>query len=199
MADKTIGQLPEIASISDASLLPVQESGTAYHATGSTWKAYVRAAIADLVDQVLASVSQADGDASRAEEAAESAESNKNTILGMTVSSTVLPAGSTPTLTKTISDGVWNLAFGLAPGAAGSTGATGPAGPQGVQGIQGPPGGNAASIVAASGLFYFSINSSGHLIMTYSGDETDPNAWSVDSDTTSPTYGHLLYDPDLDT
>lgn len=196
--DRTIGQLPELGEITDTSLLPVEQSGTAYHTTGAAWKQWVRDAIASLVALVEAASGQASDDATRAETAAASALADKTAIQGMTISSEVLEAGSTPTLAKQESGGVWNLHFGLAPGERGPAGQTGPAGQQGVQGIQGPPGGNAASIEAASGLFYFSISPQGHLLMTYSGSETNPEAWYVDTNTTSPTYGHLFYDPDLD-
>lgn len=197
--DKTIGQLPELDAISDTSLLPVEQSGTAYHTTGATWKQWVRDAIASLVALVEAASGQASNDAARAETAAASTAADRTAIEGMGISSTVLAAGATPTLTKQQgTGGVWTLAFGLAPGAVGPQGETGPTGLQGVQGIQGPPGGNAASIEAASGLFYFSISPQGHLLMTYSGSETNPEAWYVDTDTTSPTYGHLFYDPDLE-
>ena len=54
MADKTIGQLPLISSISDTSLLPVEDSGTAYHTTGAGWKQFVQDAIATDVAAVAA-------------------------------------------------------------------------------------------------------------------------------------------------
>lgn len=198
MADKTIGQLDELVEISDTSLLPVEESGTAYHTTGAAWKLFVQNAIASLVALVQSAANRADDDATRAENAAASALADKTAIQGMGITSTVLEAGATPTLTKTESGGVWTLAFGLAPGATGSQGIQGPAGPQGVQGPAGPAGGNVASVEAATGIFSFAVNPQGHLIMTYSGGETNPEAWYVDHDTDSPTYGHLFYDPDLE-
>lgn len=198
MADKPIGQLPELGEISDTSLLPVEESGTAYHTTGASWKSFVQNAIASLVALVQSAAGQASQDAARAETAAASASADKAAIQGMGITSTVLPAGATPTLSKTESGGVWTLNFGLAPGATGTQGIQGPAGPQGVQGPQGPAGGNAASIEAASGVFSFAVNPQGHLIMTYAGGETNPDAWYIDFDTDSPTYGHLFYDPDLE-
>lgn len=198
MADRTIGQLPELGEISDTSLLPVEESGTAYHTTGASWRAFVQNAIASLVALVQSAANRADDDATRAETAAASALADKTAIQGMGISSTVLSPGATPTLSKTESGGVWTLNFGLAPGATGSQGIQGPAGPQGVQGPAGPAGGNAASIEAASGIFSFAVNPQGHLIMTYAGAETNPDAWYIDFDTDSPTYGHLFYDPDLE-
>lgn len=204
MADKTIGQLPELGEISDTSLLPVEQSGTAYHTTGAAWKTWVQNAIASLVALVAAAAGQASQDATRAETAAASASADKTAIQGMGISSTVLSPGATPTLSKTESGGVWTLNFGLAPGATGSQGIQGPAGPQGIQGPPGPVS-SAGSVEAATGLFTFSIGNStaqstlgepGHLLLTYAGAETEATQWSIDFDTSSPTYGHLLYNPD---
>lgn len=198
MADKTIGQLPELGEISDTSLLPVEQSGTAYHTTGAAWKTWVQNAIASLVALVEAAAGQASQDATRAETAAASADADATAIQRMNVASTVLSPGATPTLSKTESGGVWTLNFGLAPGEKGDKGDDGPRGLDGPVGPQGLPGGSAATIEAASGIFAFAVNPQGHLIMTYAGAETNPNAWYIDFDTDSPTYGHLFYDPDLE-
>lgn len=198
MADKTIGQLPELAEVSDTSLLPVEESGTAYHTTGASWKSFVQNAVAALVALVESAAGRADDDATRAETAAASALADATAIQGMGITSTVLEAGATPTLSKTESGGSWLLNFGLAPGAKGDKGDDGPRGLDGPTGPQGPPGGSAVTIEAASGIFAFAVNPQGHLIMTYAGSETNPNAWHIDFDIDSPTYGHLFYDPDLE-
>lgn len=204
MADRTIGDLPELSEISDTSLLPVEDSGTAYHTTGASWKSFVQAAIASLVALVQSAASRADDDAARAETAAASASADKTAIQGMGITSTVLSAGATPTLSKTESGGVWTLNFGLAPGAKGDQGIQGPEGPQGLQGPPGPVS-SAGAVEAATGLFTFSIGNStaqatlgepGHLLLTYAGSETQARQWSIDIDPSSPTYGHLLYNPD---
>lgn len=204
MADRTIGQLPELSEISDTSLLPVEDSGTAYHTTGASWKSYVQNAISSLVALVQSAANRADDDATRAETAAASALADKTAIQGMGVSSVVLQAGSTPTLTKTESGGVWNLVFGLVPGPKGDTGQRGRDGDTGPQGPPGPVS-SAGSVEAATGLFTFSIGNStaqatlgepGHLLLTYAGAETQDTQWSIDFEPSSPTYGHLLYNPD---
>ena len=191
MADKTIGQLPELGEVSDTSLLPVEESGTAYHTTGASWKSFVRNAIASLVALVESAAGRADDDATRAETAAASASADKTAIQGMGISSTVLSPGATPTLSKSESGGVWTLNFGLAPGATGSQGPTGPAGPQGVQGPKGDTG--TAVAVETRGMYYFNVDNDsssptfGHLFLTYSGDDA-PDFSIVD--------GHLIWTVD---
>lgn len=191
MADKTIGQLPELAEVSDTSLLPVEESGTAYHTTGASWKSFVQNAVAALVALVEAAAGRADDDATRAETAAASALADATAIQGMGITSTVLEAGATPTLSKTESGGSWLLNFGLAPGARGPAGQTGPAGPQGVQGPRGDTG--TAVAVETSGMYYFNVDNDsssptfGHLFLTYSGDDA-PDFSIVD--------GHLIWTVD---
>lgn len=188
MADRTIGQLPELGEISDTSLLPVEESGTAYHTTGASWKSFVQNAIASLVALVQSAANRADDDATRAETAAASALADKTAIQGMGISSTVLDPGAAPTLSKTESGGVWTLNFGLAPGATGSQGIQGPAGPQGVQGPRGDTG--TAVAVETSGMYYFNVDNDsesptfGHLFLTYSGEDA-PDFSIVD--------GHLIW------
>ena len=44
MADKTIGELDELLSLQDSSLIPVQQGGSAYHITGAKLKAYAESA-----------------------------------------------------------------------------------------------------------------------------------------------------------
>lgn len=188
MADKTIGELPLLSQISDESMLPVQDNGTAYHTTGATWKSFVQNAVASLVALVQAAAGQASQDATRAETAAASASADATAIQGMRISSSVLSPGATPTLSKTESGGVWTLNFGLAPGATGSQGIQGPAGPQGVQGPRGDTG--TAVAVETNGMYYFNVDNDsdsptfGHLFLTYSGDDA-PDFSIVD--------GHLIW------
>lgn len=202
MADKTIGDLPFLDDVTDSTLMPVEETGVAYHTTGEAWKAFVRAAIAAEVAAVLSAASRADDDAVRAETAAADAAADRTAIEGMDVSSIVLPAGDTPTLTKTESGGVWNLIFGLVPGPKGDPGQNGQTGPQGEEGPPGPPS-SAGAVQAAEGVFAFSIGNSteqatlgeaGHLLLTYAGNETSEDQWYIDWDENSPTWGHLFYD-----
>lgn len=195
MADRTIEDLPELSTVTDDSMLPVAQSGTAYHTKGASWKQFVRDAIADLVALVQSAAGQASQDATRAETAAASASADKTAIQGMGISSTVLSPGATPTLSKTESGGVWTLHFGLAPGAQGPQGNDGPAGPQGNTQINNYTSNYyTASAQPATGTIYFNVNDEGHLIMTYAGN-TAP-AYSIDQDPLSPTYGHLLWEVD---
>lgn len=188
MADKTIGQLPLISSISDTALLPVEDSGTAYHTTGAGWKQFVQDAIAADVAAVAAAAQSTAVDAASASQDADDAEAARLAIENMGIVSSVLSPGAAPTLQKTEVDGIVTLNFGLAPGATGSQGVPGPAGPQGVQGPRGDTG--TAVAVETSGMFYFSVDNDstsptfGHLFLTYSGSDA-PNMSIVD--------GHLIW------
>lgn len=191
MADKTIGQLPEIAEVTDQTLMPVEDSGTAYHTTGAEWKRFARAAIAEDVSDAEAAAESAAADATTASNAASSATAAKNAILAMQVDSEVLTAGATPTLSRSESGGVVTLLFGLAPGAKGDQGVQGP---QGLQGVQGPKGDTGTAVaVETSGMYYFSVDNDsssptfGHLFLTYSGNDA-PNFSIVD--------GHLIWTVD---
>lgn len=69
-------------------------------------------------------------------------------------------------------------------GIQGPQGERGPQGPRGEQGPQGPRGVSVA--VETEGLFYFSVDDSGHLLLTYTGNEAPD--FEIDEDT-----GHLIY------
>lgn len=66
--------------------------------------------------------------------------SAKEAVEDMTVSASGLDAGSAPTVTKTVRDGVVHLAFGVPAGAKGDKGDQGEKGETGDQGPQGPKG-----------------------------------------------------------
>jgi len=104
------------------------------------------------IDQAIAAmqaaVEQTGRDAETAADAAESAaasaeiaEEATHAVMDMTVSATGLPAGSTPTATKTEHEGVFNINFGIPKGdkgdqgETGATGRTGPAGADGQDGV----------------------------------------------------------------
>ena len=147
MADKTIGELPSIANVTDASLIPVEQGGVAGKMTGAQFKAWGAAAAQPYATQAAQSATAAAGSASaassKASEAAGSAtaaENAKNAILDMNVESTTLSPGSDASVTKTSSGGVVKLTFGIPRGNTGATGPTGPQGPKGIQGIKGDKG-----------------------------------------------------------
>ena len=86
-------------------------------------------------------VAQATIQAQSAAQAAKDAAAARDAIVDLEVESTELPAGSTPTVTKsTTSTGNVLLTFGQVPGPQGPIGPTGPQGQQGDPGPQGPRG-----------------------------------------------------------
>lgn len=217
MADRTIDQLPSLPNgVQDNSLIPVSQGGQASKMTGLQFRQWAQSGVAQYVEQAEAAADIAglraddsDSSATAAAASATAAQSASQKIEDMGVTFTILPDGSVPTVSKTVSpQGVVTLNFGIARGPKGDTGSKGDTGDRGPEGPQGAVG-SAAEILPASGLFRFSIGASpttsepGHLLLTYSGDETNPEAWYIDfdSDPDAPnsTYGHLFYDPDIDT
>ena len=206
MADKTIGELPSIASVNDASLIPVEQNGAAGKMTGAQFKDWATTNASAYATAAQQSASSASGSAQtatdKAGEAASSAtaaagsasaaEAARDEIENMTASVTALDPGTTPTVTKTVVGGVVNLAFALPRGATGSQGATGATGPQGVQGPKGDTG--TAVAVETSGMYYFNVDNDstsqtfGHLILTYTG-ETAPD-FEINEN------GHLIWTVD---
>lgn len=189
MADKTIGQLPEISGVTDQTLMPVEDSGTAYHTTGAEWKRFVQAAVADDVEAAESAASRASSSASTASSAASTATAAKDAVTGMQINSHVLSPGVTPTLQRSEVGGVVSLDFGLAPGQRGVQGIQGPQGPQGIQGPKGDTG--TAVAVETSGMYYFNVDNDstsptfGHLFLTYTGAEAP--SFTIDAN------GHLIW------
>ena len=70
----------------------------------------------------------------------QAAEDAQEAVENMGVNATTLPAGSAATVTKTVSDGVVTLSFGIPKGEKGDTGATGQTGQTGQTGPRGPEG-----------------------------------------------------------
>lgn len=203
MADKTIGELPAITTLSDTAMLPVEQNGAAGRASGAQWKQY---AVDSVADQVATATSAADlaqnkataaaGSATQAANSALNANSSANQAIAakekienMTVSSTTLDPGSTATVVKSESGGVINIAFGIPRGATGAQGIQGPAGPQGIQGPKGDTG--TAVAVPTEGMYYFAVDNNsesasyGHLFLTYTGDSAPD--FSIDEN------GHLIW------
>ena len=158
MADKTIGELPSIANVTDSSLIPVEQSGVAGKMTGAQFKAWAAAAAQPSAQAAAHSATAAAGSAStassKATEAAGSAsdaaasateasgyaddaEDAKEAVLNMGVASETLEPGSPATVEKSSEGGVVTLTFGIPRGIQGPQGAQGP---QGIQGLQGPKG-----------------------------------------------------------
>lgn len=202
MADKTIGELPAISTLSDAAMLPVEQNGAAGRISGAQWKEYATDAVSGYVDTAVAAADTASGAATtatnKAGEASESSQSAsasavtavaaKDAILNMGVAATTLLPDDPATVTKTESAGVVTLTFGLPKGDKGDQGVQGPAGPQGVQGPKGDTG--TAVAVETSGMYCFNVDNDsesqtfGHLFLTYTGD-TAPD-FEIDAN------GHLI-------
>lgn len=92
-------------------------------------------------DATTGIVAQATVQAQAAAQSAKDAAAARDAIVDLEVASTELPAGSTPTVTKsTTSTGNVLLTFGQVPGPQGVQGQTGPQGPAGPQGDPGPQG-----------------------------------------------------------
>lgn len=203
MADKTIGELPSIANVSDNSLIPVEQNGAAGKMTGAQWRAwaqdttssYVAAAqqaadnAANSATAASNSATAANQSASNAANSANGAQSAKTAIENMTVSVETLSAGSDATVTKTTIGGIVNIEYGIPRGATGPQGLTGPQGPVGPQGPKGDTG--SAVAVETSGMYYFNVdndstsNTYGHLFLTYTGDS--PPDFEINED------GHLIW------
>lgn len=156
---KRIDQLPAASAVNDGDLFVLEQSGAAMSLTGSVLEAWL--------------LSMADGHGG---------------IASWTLISTTQTDPVVKTYRMTYADGNYeDIAISdgrVGPtGATGSQGVQGPAGPQGIQGPTGPQGG-AGTVVPADGQYGFSIDGSGHLILTYVGS-TAPS-FSIDEN------GHLI-------
>ena len=115
MADKSIGSLPPITDLDDASLLVVEQQGAAGKLTGAQFKEFAKVGVEQYVEdaqsaaqealaasqQALEAVSQIGTSVDEAQTAATEAEAAQQAIENMTVSSETLTAGSSATVTKT--------------------------------------------------------------------------------------------------
>ena len=187
MADKTIGELPAIAELSDAAMIPAEQNGAAGRISGLQFKQFAIGSVSEFVDTATGAAETASAAAETAGEAAgtasnnataaaasaNAAESAKDAILNMGVSITTLPPEDDATVDKQESGGVVTLVFGIPRGQTGSQGIQGPAGPQGIQGPRGDTG--TAVAVETSGMYYFNVDNNsesptfGHLFLTYTG------------------------------
>lgn len=203
MADKTIGELPSIANVTDASLIPVEQSGVAGKMTGAQFKAWGAAAAQPSADAAAqsaqaaansataasGSATSAGNSATSAGNSATAAAASRQAIENLGVASNTLDPGSAATVAKTVSQGVVTLTFGIPRGATGSQGVPGPAGPQGVQGPRGDTG--TAVAVETQGMYYFNVDNDsssptfGHLFLTYTGQEAP--SFSINQ------QGHLVW------
>lgn len=73
VAEATIGSLPEIASLYDDTLIPVEQQGEARRMTGAQWKQYARAGVEIYVDGAKESAKAAENSAASAAKSARDA------------------------------------------------------------------------------------------------------------------------------
>lgn len=73
VTEATIGSLPEIASLYDDTLIPVEQQGEAHHMTGAQWKQYAKAGAAIYVEGAKEAAEAAENSASSAAKSAKDA------------------------------------------------------------------------------------------------------------------------------
>lgn len=129
------------------------------------------------------SAKQAENEVKNAEKAAERSEAAWAGLKKTEVDAVTVPSSSEAAAIKTQIGDHFHIRFEIPRGAQGNPG---PEGKQGKNGADGPagPAGKDAAVVAADGQYAFQVNSTGHLILTYTGD-TAPNFFINDD-------GHLI-------
>ena len=140
MADKTIGDLTQAASIGGEDLFVLEQNSEAKKLKGSQLVKYAQDAVGAQVTAATQAAENAAAAKTGAESAQTQAQASRDAILNMIVEAITLEAGAAATVDKSLVDSVYKLTFGLPRGEKGANGATGPQGPQGVQGEQGPQG-----------------------------------------------------------
>lgn len=184
MADRNIGALPPVPDIYDDTLLVAEQQGAAARISGAQLKKYARAGVAEYVESAQTAAQTAQEAQTAAQESAETAqeakdaaetaqngaEAAKESIENMEVSAYTLPTGAPASVEKLDKGDHVQLHFGLPAGPQGAKGDKGDKGDTGDTGPQGPPGMNGTT-VETSGMWGFSINEDGHLIVTYVGDD----------------------------
>lgn len=101
-AEATIGTLPEIASLYDDTLIPVEQQGEARHMTGAQWKRYARAGVEIYVEGAKGSAEAAENSALSAAGSAAAAASSATDAAGSALSAQQY-SGKPPV----IQDGRW--------------------------------------------------------------------------------------------
>ena len=218
MADKTIGELPSIANVTDASLIPVEQSGVAGKMTGAQFKAWAAAAAQPSAQAAAGSASQAAQSATNAGNSATAAAgsastaSTKATEAGNSATAAAesrqaienmgvavlppLPAGSPASVQKSIgSGGIVTLTFGIPKGDKGETGQQGqqgeigPRGPQGPAGITGQPGQQGIQGIQGEQGIQGPKGDTGTAVAV---ETQGMYCFHIDNDSNSPTYRHLF-------
>ena len=172
MADKNIGALPAITTLSDDALLVAEQQSAAGKITGKQIKDFAKAGVEAYVSSAQQAASDAEASAAEAAEsvgqigtAVEDAQAAKDgavaaqeAIESLGVSGNTLAAGQAVTVTKTVSaDGVVTLTFGI---------------PKGETGEQGPIGQTGATGATGVGVQSATVDASGNLILTLTSGQT---------------------------
>ena len=137
MADKTIGDLTQAASIGGEDLFVLEQNSEAKKLKGAQLVQYAQDAVGAQVTAATQAAENAAAAKTGAESAQTQAQAARDAILNMIVEAITLESGSPATVEKSLVDAVYKLTFGLPRGEKGATGATGPQGPQGDQGNSG--------------------------------------------------------------
>ena len=127
MADKTIGDLTQAASIGSEDLFVLEQGGEAKKLKGSQLVKYAQDAVGAQVTAATQAAENAAAAKTGAESAQTQAQAARDAILNMIVEAITLEAGAAATVDKSLVDSVYKLTFGLPRGEKGAKGDTGPA------------------------------------------------------------------------
>ena len=127
MADKTIGDLTQAASIGGEDLFVLEQNSEAKKLKGSQLVKYAQDAVGAQVTAATQAAENAAAAKTGAESAQTEAQAARDAILNMIVEAITLEQGSPATVEKSLVDSVYKLTFGLPSGKKGDPGATGPA------------------------------------------------------------------------
>lgn len=127
MADKTIGDLTQAASIGSEDLFVLQQNSEAKKLKGAQLVKYAQDAVGAQVTAATQAAENAAAAKTGAESAQTEAQAARDAILNMIVEAITLESGAAATVDKSLVDAVYKLTFGLPRGEKGAPGATGPA------------------------------------------------------------------------
>ena len=127
MADKTISDLTQAASIGGEDLFVLEQNSEAKKLKGSQLVKYAQDAVGAQVTAATQAAENAAAAKTGAESAQTEAQAARDAILNMIVEAITLESGAAATVEKSLVDAVYKLTFGLPRGEKGNPGATGPA------------------------------------------------------------------------
>ena len=127
MADKTIGDLTQAASIGSEDLFVLEQGGEAKKLKGARLVKYAQDTVSAQVTAATEAAESAETAKTGAESAQTQAQAARDAIINMIVEAITLEQGSPATVEKSLVDSVYKLTFGLPKGEKGAKGDTGPA------------------------------------------------------------------------